>query len=297
MKDNLADKIVQKILDHLSWQWLFVIVFGTLVLYIGYSAIILYLRHRKGAEIEFEFLKFKAVARPNSEIRKLERAFEDLRREYDKLNQDSKHKSDVLKHMDAVGQHAQRMFEMVLSGQIGDTFDTHFQQALTFILHVIHYGVRNGKTGMSRIGIFVPDGEDLKLLCGLGYSPRALQNLRFPISNSFVGSAFKTKEVRKTGDISQTPGPFLVIEGQHEFNSLICIPIQFLDEVVGVLNVDCQEKQAFTDFDADILGFFANQLALLLVAHRLKSSITPTQNEPQTEIATEIAKGAGQSGT
>jgi transcriptional regulator with GAF, ATPase, and Fis domain len=268
-----------------------------LILFIVMMSIV---RHKRGDEIELDFKITKVTLKPNSEIRRLETALQKLTTEYETVSRDSRHKVAVLNFLDQVGQNAQMVLQTVLSGASENSTEqemrNYFDQALSFILHIIEYSVRDGKSGLSRIAIFVPDdsNENLVMLKGLGYSPQGQSNLTLPMESSFAGGAFRNKEVYHTGDIQSLTGGFVKLDQQrHSYHSLVCVPIMWLGNPLGVLNVDCAEKDAFSADDADVIKFFANQLALLLFARNIEFEINKVKS---TSAATDV-KGAGSSGT
>ncbi|MCL6443643.1 MAG: GAF domain-containing protein [Alicyclobacillus sp.] len=233
---------------------------------------ILWKRFKNNDEIHIQIWGFSIKLTPNSEIHRLQGVLKELQSEYDKLNQDSKHKSDILTLIDQVGLHARRLFEAIIFEVNNEEFATSLNRALNFVSHAIHHGICNGQCGRSRVAIFTKeDDEDfLRLFHGLGYSSEAQENLRLPIHSSFAGRAYLTKETQKTGDFLSISNQYTKLKGQHTYSSLMCTPIIFHNEVLGVLCIDAEESDAFSDFHADIFRCFANQLSLLLVAHRIR---------------------------
>jgi hypothetical protein len=250
-------------------------IFMTLaIIYFFVSLPIIIIRVRSGDDIDIDIKFFKLTLKPNKEIERLKKDFEKLAEEYNKINSDSKHKSYVLNLIDQVGQNAQKVLQAVMDGSFEEDqndFIQVFDRAISFIFPAIIHAVRNGKTGRSRIAILVPDDSKkyLKILRGHLYNPEDINNLRLHISSSFAGVAYTSKKINCTGDINSNHGPFMKVSNQSSYSSLVCAPIIFFDEPLGVLNIDCTEKDAFSPDDIDYIRFFANQLALLIAAYNL----------------------------
>lgn len=300
MGEQLGAGFLNSMIEHFGMREAGIGVFAAFAVYVLWSMLLTWLKHRRGDEVEYSFLGWKHKSVPSREIARLETALKKLGDEYDKINKDLKHKTDILLYLDQAGQLSHKL--IVETADITDwhEYDKQFHLTVDAILHLIAHSVRNGKDGISRIGIFVSDETEtyLSLLKGLGYSASAHNGLKLDIETSFAGAAYRTKKIRRSGDISKER-EFQHLVGQHKYASLICAPVLFAYEAdpdgpVGVLNIDAEHIDSFDEFDERIVTFFANQLALLLMAYKIKLSMKPATTIVETAATQQ--KGVGTNG-
>jgi putative methionine-R-sulfoxide reductase with GAF domain len=115
-----------------------------------------------------------------------------------------------------------------------------------------------------RIAIFCSEGEYLKIAHGSGYSPDGIKKLRLSLSSSSAGYCYTSKEKYFTDDVTSDPRYKRHPKSSREYFSLMCVPIQYEEEVIGILNVDGLKRKSFDRDDLDHLSYFASALAPLL---------------------------------
>jgi signal transduction histidine kinase/DNA-binding response OmpR family regulator len=77
-----------------------------------------------------------------------------------------------------------------------------------------------------------------------------------------VGKVAKTGASQIISDTSQSPGsiPYF-IKGVYDPLSSVTVPIEDKDEVLAVIHVEDMQRNAFSDYDKDVLEFLANHIA------------------------------------
>lgn len=256
-----------------------------LAVYILVSIFILITRAARGHEVEFELFKvYRATTKPNRQLEKLKSEFIELQREYNTINSDSKHKSNVLGLIDSVGEHSNKLLHDLFEGTLGITstldpsgFEGSFDKACSFALSALYRAVSAGKMDAYRVSILIADEnkENLYILKGNGYSRNGLENLKLRIDSSFAGESYRTKKTNYSGNLSESNSPFIRVPNQKVYSSLICVPIKIFDEVLGILNVDCTAPDAFGGTDGAYVEYFANQMSFLLVAREMSLILVP----------------------
>ncbi len=118
------------------------------------------------------------------------------------------------------------------------------------------------------------------------FSPSAMQRDRcIPIGKGITGSAAKLKRPIYAPDVHKDPR---YIEGDHDTVSELAIPLIVQDEVVGVLDCQSDQQDAFDDETVDLLTLFATNAAIALQNSELYSR--ERRRATQMEAIYKIAK-------
>ncbi len=77
-----------------------------------------------------------------------------------------------------------------------------------------------------------------------------------------IGRAAKTGTSQIISDTGQSPGsiPYF-IEGVYDPLSAVTVPVKDKDEVLAVIHVEDMQRNAFSEYDKDVLEFLANHIA------------------------------------
>ena len=109
------------------------------------------------------------------------------------------------------------------------------------------------------IGILDYITKDIEIKAEAGATAKAMGK-RIPLGAGILGRVARTGEsalVQKTGD-----GPLLAV--LPESRAVLCIPITYGDKLLGVLNVESQRENAFSQQDVLIMNTLADLLATAL---------------------------------
>ncbi len=135
---------------------------------------------------------------------------------------------------------------------------------------VVHVAVEKitHLTGWHAIGILLPDqtGEILRIEAAGGEltPPSALM---IPIGQGIVGRAFAEARTYYLPDVQEDPN---YIAGRTETRSELAVPLRRGPRVLGVLNIESRDPQAFVPADRQLAESLAEAIALALdMAHSL----------------------------
>lgn len=123
--------------------------------------------------------------------------------------------------------------------------------------------------GYYYIQIFLVDRESGTLIQRAASGPLAPQNRRLPLDgNSLNAWAARANEAVLVNDVSQDPR-FLADEQLPETRSELVIPLRAGDELIGTLDLQRAEKDAFTPEDVLVLQSLGDQIAVAIENARL----------------------------
>lgn len=113
----------------------------------------------------------------------------------------------------------------------------------------------------SNYGILLLDSMNSWLLEHDSYlRPREDQPLlQVPLGKGISGMVAKTGKALRIGDVRKSPD---YISANPEIISELCVPIKSQQHVLGVINLESKEKDAFTEDDERLLQTIASQLAV-----------------------------------
>ncbi|MDB4894965.1 MAG: hypothetical protein JWN15_1227 [Firmicutes bacterium] len=165
----------------------------------------------------------------------------------------------------------------VLDGDMAYLMVNHTDQWDTKILRILETLV-SGVTrvvyvpGRCRCGFFILDEAErhLVLVAGEGYAgPRWPQ---LDLEHSCAGRAFLTGEEYYCRDIVSDPVYWDSARGNRDFRSIACVPVRAGRVVFGVICLDAEETDAFTQDDFVYMETFAAKLAVLCALHTLQAT-------------------------
>jgi diguanylate cyclase (GGDEF)-like protein len=109
-------------------------------------------------------------------------------------------------------------------------------------------------------------GQELMHQSGYGEHGAVKGEMRFRVGEGAAGSAAHSQEVVYVEDIAQDPR---FVRRDNEVGSLLCVPMVFKGDLVGVLNFRKTERCAFGEDEVRLLQSVANQAAMAIVNARL----------------------------
>ena len=118
-----------------------------------------------------------------------------------------------------------------------------------------------------------PDWDNpslLRVAWGSGTYPEAEIGNRIPINRSLAGSVYRTGRAIALADSWEDPRTFHRPERRFPFRSVVMHPVQVGEKVVGVLVFGRTTVSPFSEYEQQLAGLVANELAtaLAVVQHR-----------------------------
>lgn len=240
--DELLARVIKMLPD--SAIWVILVAAGITV-----TALILVVivRVRGGDEITL----FKVVIlRPNQQNQMLKGKLEDLGKEFHSLYARHETKRVLLQASQDV------LTDMIafLKQDLKLRSEVFVRQYFDIILNALLKVVEDSATNPHRVGLFAPDAERLGSLrlyqiCSRGFTLVHAQTQRLPIERTAAGWTYRTGNVYCNLHLSKNrDGVYrLREEGTYPYESLLCVPVKVGSQIIGVLSVDAQNPDAFTD--------------------------------------------------
>ncbi len=126
--------------------------------------------------------------------------------------------------------------------------------------------------GYYDVGIFLVDDDagDVVLMAQAGaYRELTTVGYRQKLGVGLVGTAAVQGETILANDVSKEPRRVVAFAGEATMGSELCVPISVGEKVMGVINVECRETNAFDEEDIGALESFAGQIAQTIDNARL----------------------------
>jgi PAS domain S-box-containing protein len=142
-----------------------------------------------------------------------------------------------------------------------------FDQVLERTMEVLR-----AEMGMEFLGFVLPaeDGRGLKLYPTRVDFGLRMGDPRIPLNGSICGHVFRTGEPVVIGDVSQVSYYF---EGHPEVCSELAVPVRVGGEIIGVLNLESRQIDAFGKEDLTFYAVIAGQLGMALENARLYTEV------------------------
>ncbi|HDQ72442.1 MAG TPA: response regulator [Chloroflexi bacterium] len=115
-------------------------------------------------------------------------------------------------------------------------------------------------------------------VAGTAPIPDEFVNLRVPIGEGIIGWVARYGEAALVPDVRRDPRYLAIIS---DTRSELCVPLSAGALVIGVLNLESPELNAFSEGDVQLLSTLASNLAVLVERARLFEEIESTQQELQ----------------
>lgn len=153
------------------------------------------------------------------------------------------------------------------------------------VLHRILEVIRN-TFGFANIAILLIDKEKNELYSKAwhGYSAAVMKNVRLKIGKQGIcGHVATTGKMYYAPDVSQVP---FYVMGKKSVKSEAAIPLKIKGKVIGVLDIESENLNAFSDKDLRMFSVFASQAAVAIENARL---FNETKALSLTDSLTKIA--------
>jgi len=139
-------------------------------------------------------------------------------------------------------------------------------------------------------GVYLVEGasDDVESITSIGYDPIQEKDLGLKIGQGIVGTVARTGKAENVSDVS-TDSRY--INARPGTRSEIVVPIVSDSRLIGVVNLENDRTDAFSDEDMEILEIFASQAAISIDRARMhKYMLDQKQIEEQLSIARTIQK-------
>ena len=125
--------------------------------------------------------------------------------------------------------------------------------------------------GGDRVSILLINREkkNLQVEAAVGYAPDIFK-LRVPMGSGITGWAASHKKSLRISNVNED---IRYIEGSSNTKSEMAIPMIYRSEVLGVLNVESEQFNAYTEADEELLGTLSGSLAAIIANARLLEQI------------------------
>jgi len=136
-------------------------------------------------------------------------------------------------------------------------------------------------TNVSSLYLLMPDG-DLVLWATNGLDRSAIGKLKLKIGQGITGWVAENRVPLAVEDTSKDPRFFWVQGVDHErFHSMLSVPILAGPRLVGVLNVQSEERRKFSQEEIDFLSAIAAQVAGIIERSELHRQLAAKLSEIQ----------------
>jgi transcriptional regulator with GAF, ATPase, and Fis domain len=188
------------------------------------------------------------------------------KQKFEQSNADSQQKSIILTLIDQVTKEVPTLLNKLETCD-DESEVLNFGRRLTdMIITQIPLLLKSMKNISHRCAVFKLDPEDVTKLMifeGCGFSIMGKENLRLDINDSIAGNVYKNGEYIYCKDITAhknfSPHP----KATKQYYSLLCVPIVYKGNTIGVLSIDGSTKDCFTQDDIEYFKMFSNQLAII----------------------------------
>jgi GAF domain-containing protein len=125
--------------------------------------------------------------------------------------------------------------------------------------------------GGDRVTILLADREKkvLEVKAAVGYAPDIFE-LQVPIGSGLTGWAASHRRTLRVNNVQEDSR---YVEGSVNTKSELAIPMIYRSELLGVLNVESEQINAYTESDEEMLGTLGGSLAAIIANARLLEQI------------------------
>ena len=142
-----------------------------------------------------------------------------------------------------------------VSNVIHSTLDP--QQAVQLILQEV---VRLMRASSGSVALINPNNGMLEMHASVGLSPNASE-VKLRVGQGITGWVARTGKPARVGDVRKDSRYVML---RRDVRSELAVPLEVLDEVRGVINVDSHDEDAFSEGDQKLLEEIAHQAARVI---------------------------------
>lgn len=188
--------------------------------------------------------------------------YENLMKQVNEININSQVKSNTIKMLKTVYECTVEVFDARARPDFKKYCDRFYEFTLTAIVSIL-----SSRENMHRVTIFKPD-KSKKLLLPFKYAGFKYGNInmvRLPINGSIAGHVYTEGKGYCTGKVSDDEHFYRLPGNKEDYESLVCVPIDYNGLILGVLSVDGITENSFTDDDVYYISCFALPIAFAII--------------------------------
>ncbi len=144
--------------------------------------------------------------------------------------------------------------------------------------------------GGDRVTILLTDREKkyLEVKAAVGYAPD-IYEVKIPIGSGVTGWAAAHRRTLRINNVQEDSR---YVEGSVNTRSELAIPMIYRGELLGILNVESEQLNAYTETDEELLGTLGGSLAAIIANARLLEQIRAQAERERTlfEITDKIRR-------
>ncbi len=157
------------------------------------------------------------------------------------------------------------------------------EEVLNLILHNLREVVEYHAGGIFLVD---PDTMEIMRLTAMGYDPEMEDRLELKFGEGIVGWVAKNVEAVIVGDVTKDPR---YLNARNETNSEIVVPLTVGNKILGILNLENNRLEAFTEEDLYLLKTFGSQAAISIERAKLHKEILEKRRlEAELDLARRI---------
>jgi GAF domain-containing protein len=139
-------------------------------------------------------------------------------------------------------------------------------EAIQTTVDLLHHGFEGSKIAV----LLKNDQNILTIQYSSGFELEMVADLAIPIGQGVIGLVAETRKSIIVNDVTQEPD-YIVLD--PEVLSEMAVPITFKGEILGVLDIELPEKNAFLSNEEDIFGTLGNNLGAVIASARLLEDV------------------------
>lgn len=175
-------------------------------------------------------------------------------------------------------QHRMREFQLLNEVSIAAAFGVSLDETLQAAAEALADELKGPRVSLMLLD---QDSGLLQVKASVGYPPETIQNLRLRLGEGISGWVAQHGEPVLVPDVRLDPRYY---EVAVETRSEICVPLIVSSQVIGVLNIESPEFNAFTEEDQRLLSILAHSLAMLIERARLFEESQKARQQAEARV-------------
>ena len=187
----------------------------------------------------------------------------------------------TLENAELLEETQQRLQELQLLHDVGlaASTETRLDEALQSSADALY---RNLDASLVSVLLLDEEKDVLQLEASVGFPPEEQGALSVPVGEGITGWVAEHQRPVVVPNVSEDPR---YLEVLPMMQSELCVPLMVRDRVIGVLNVESDEKDHFSIDEQRLLTTVANNLAMLLERARLFEEVETARGQLQERAA------------
>jgi GAF domain-containing protein len=164
---------------------------------------------------------------------------------------------------------------------------------------VVHIAARVIDAATASLLLIDPRSQELAFVAAYPHQVSDLAAVRVPVGEGIAGLVAMTGQPMAISEARSDPRHASSIAEQtgYQPESLVCVPLVFADEVIGVLELmDKHGAHAFDSGDIDTLGLFAQLAGAAIEQSRMRTDLASLLSQGPTFELAELVREIAQAG-